>query len=91
MAGGEDRHDQNAPSITRTYPCVVPLRGFEFGLRHPALSDDGPQRSSPEFGVIRNRDRPRTAIQRQLHHNVTTALADFDKAMALENGTHILA
>jgi len=65
--------------------------GFEQGTRQLGLADNRTQRTDLQLGVIWNRDGNSGSLDSLLHHDVASALTNFDKTMTRENLTNFSA
>jgi hypothetical protein len=80
------RHSRYVPNLQGFHqPSLRPVLNLKFTPRQPALSDDGLERAQPKLRMIRNRNRDGCVRKSLLHNDVTSMLANLQKAVSLED------
>ncbi len=82
------RHPRYVPNLQGFHQPNLRLRpvlNLKFTPRQPALSDDGLERTQPKLRMIRNRNRDGCVGKSLLHNDVTSMLANHQKAVSLED------
>src|SRR3989344_9662841 len=64
---------------------------LELAFGDSGLADDSLECTSSKLGMIRYRDSNCCTGQPLLHHDMATALANFNEAVPRENGTNLFA